>query len=123
MSKQQSGFSILEIMIVVAIIALLSAIAIPRFIKSRAQSTQKACINNLRQIDGAIQQWALESRSLPSAVVTHTNVFPYLKNQPACPSAGGNFYTDYGMTFVKDAPFCVTNANAIDYPHSLSATN
>ena len=123
MSKQHSGFSILEIMIVVAIIGLLLAIAIPRFINARARRSQKTCINNLRQIDGAIQQWALDSKSPSSAVVTHANVLPYLKGSPTCPSAGGTFSTDYGMTFVKDPPFCVTNANTASYPHSLSAAN
>ena len=48
-------------MIVVAIIGLLAAIAIPNFIKSRATAQQNACINNLRQIDGAINEWALET--------------------------------------------------------------
>ena len=48
-------------MIVVAIIGLLAAIAIPNFIKARATSQQNACINNLKQIDGAISEWALET--------------------------------------------------------------
>ena len=56
-------------MIVVAIIGLLAAIAIPNFIKARATSQQNACINNLRQIDGAINEWALETGQSNGATV------------------------------------------------------
>ena len=65
----QSAFTLVEIMIVVAIIALLAAIAIPNIIQSRATSQQKVCINNLRQIDSAKQQWALENRAVGGETV------------------------------------------------------
>src|SRR5437870_11102819 len=66
-TSRKSGFTLVEIMIVVAIIGLLAAIAIPNFIKARTTSQMNACINNLRQIDGAEQQWALETKQAAAA--------------------------------------------------------
>ena len=68
-TSRKAGFTLVEIMIVVAIIGLLAAIAIPNFIKARATSQQNACINNLRQIDGAINEWALETGQSNGATV------------------------------------------------------
>src|SRR3954466_11914483 len=89
-TNNKSGFTLVEIMIVVAIIGLLAAIAIPNFVKARTTSQQNACINNLRQLDGTIQQWALETKARPTATVAPINLVPYLGhghgNVPVCPS-------------------------------------
>src|SRR5882724_12276185 len=84
-----SVFTLVEIMIVVAIIGLLAAIANPNFIRARTTAQKNACINNLRQIDGAEQQWALETKvgtGLPPG--GFADISGYLKNAVVCPAGG-----------------------------------
>ena len=95
--SSKSGFTLVEIMIVVAIIGLLAAIAIPNFVKARNTAQANACINNMRQIDSAIQQWALEKGKKDNDPVDTTGadgVQTYIKGQvlPTCP-AGNAAYT------------------------------
>jgi len=75
---------------------LLAAIAIPNFVKARATSQANACINNMRQIDGAAQQWALEKgKKAGDTIGLATDLTPYIKlnsssSIPPCP-AGGSY--------------------------------
>ena len=105
-TNRKSGFTLVEIMIVVAIIGLLAAIAIPNFIKARTTSQMNACINNLRQVDGAIQQWALENKKDSGATVAFTDISGYLKNAVICPSGGTTFANSYTITDVATKPVC-----------------
>ena len=110
-----SGFTLVEIMIVVAVIGLLSAIAVPNFVRARIVSQTNACINNLRQIDAAKQQWALENGGSSDSVVNSTNVLVYVGKtglsgkDVCCPLAAkntplGNYADSIGT--VGTLPFC-----------------
>lgn len=100
----RAGFTLIEIMIVVAIIGLLASIAVPNFMKARTQAQTTACVNNLKQIQGAIETWALENKKGPSDAVTDADLFGsslYIKTKPQCPAGG-----TYSVTTVAAAPTC-----------------
>jgi prepilin-type N-terminal cleavage/methylation domain-containing protein len=106
-TSQTGGFTLVEIMIVVAIIGLLASIAVPNFVKARTTAQMNACISNLRQIDGAVQQWALDTKQGDTATVTPADVLPYLKNAVVCPSGGKTFADSYSVTTVQARPACL----------------
>ncbi len=113
-SYRKLGFTLVEIMIVVAIIGLLAAIAIPNFIHARTTSQANACINNLRQIDGAKQEWALETKQSATASPGATDIQPYMGRGtggtlPYCPLDSTQNFTTGNYTQgnnVQTAPSC-----------------
>jgi prepilin-type N-terminal cleavage/methylation domain-containing protein len=107
LNKRRGGFTLVEIMIVVAIIALLAAIAVPGFLRARKRSQASRIINDLRLIDSAVDQYAIENNKASGTSVLITDWTKYLK-------AGTNLYitgkdilgSDYKAVNVDSMPKC-----------------
>src|SRR6266542_4139351 len=102
----RSGFTLVKIMIVVAIIGLLAAIAIPNFVKARELSAKNACIANLKQIDGAKHSWALEMKKNLTDLPVDSDLFGptvYIRKKPECPGGGDDYITTIGVVGVMPA--------------------
>ena len=113
-STRKSGFTLVEIMIVVAIIGLLAAIAIPNFIKARGVSQKNTCIANMKQIDGAKATWALEAKKNNGDTPVAADLFgtdKYIRVAPQCPSGT----IDYVLTAVDQKQICPNVATVTDH--------
>ncbi len=102
--SNRSAFTLVEIMIVVAIIGLLAAIAIPNFVRARENAQRTACQANLRSIAGAKMTWALEQRRGNADVPTDADLFGptlYISAKPGCPANGS-----YTINQVDTKPAC-----------------
>jgi|ADurb_Gel_03_Slu_FD_contig_21_1097504_length_494_multi_10_in_0_out_0_1 prepilin-type N-terminal cleavage/methylation domain-containing protein len=117
MKKNYKGFTLVEIMIVVAIIGLLIAIALPNFVIARKRSMMNACKANMKQIDGAIQQALINGvTNIGTTITTTSPLIPdYIKDVPVC-KAGGTYTID--PTVSTNSVTC-SYVDA-DYPHTLS---
>ena len=100
----RSAFTLVEIMIVVAIIGLLAAIAVPSFVRAREKAQQTACISNLRGLEGIKGTWALENKRGNTDVPADTDLFGpslYMQSKPSCPANG-----TYTLNQVDTKPTC-----------------
>ena len=105
LNKNRGGFTLVEIMIVVAIIALLAAIAVPNFLRARKRSQATRILEDLRIIDSAIDQYAIEANKSGNDAVTWTGIQAYLKKGSVLYNSGGKdlLLNDYnGGTFTVD---------------------
>ena len=105
MSRQTAArraFTLVEIMIVVLIIGILLAIAVPNFVRARESSRSKSCIANMKQIAAAKEEWALDNKQPTTATPAGTDLYGvYTKEAPSCPSNG-----TYTINAVGTDPTC-----------------
>ena len=102
---RRAGFTLVEIMIVVAIIALLAAIAVPGFLRSRKRSQASKVLNDLRMIDGAIDQYAIDTGRKTGDVVGVADWTNYLKKDTILFNTGQDLFgDDYGPQTVDTLP-------------------
>ncbi len=104
-NKRRGGFTLVEIMIVVAIIALLAAIAVPGFLRARKRSQASRILNDLRLIDSAVDQYAIETNKQTGAVVNTVDWTNYLKKGTVLWTTGKDLFGDaYGAQTVDSLP-------------------
>jgi type II secretion system protein G len=105
--RRERGFTLVEIMIVVLIIGILLAIAVPSFMSARERSRANACRANLRQIQAAKEQWAMANNREPTATPTRDDLSPtFIQNWPSCPAG---FQYDNNIGNLSTPPTCPSN--------------
>src|SRR6266481_833019 len=113
-ARSQRGFTLVEIMIVVAIIALLAAIAVPGFLRARKRSQASKILNDLRMIDGAVDQYAIETNRTTGNVVAVADWTKYVKKDSILYNTGANLFgTAYGAQTVDMIPQVSTTDYAV----------
>ena len=114
LAPKAAGFTLVEIMIVVLIIGILLAIAIPNFVTARNSSRSRACVANLKQIDSAKQQYIMDNKLASTVTPTSANLAPtYIRAFPTCPASGS-----YTIGDGNTNPSC--SFSDTQYPHALT---
>lgn len=110
-THRTKGFTLIEILIVVMVIGILVAIAVGAYSKTKEGARKWACIANMKSIDAAKMEWALENNKSSLDTPTEDDVLPYLQNDemPVCPSGGDS----YAMNTVAERTVC---PNVGDFP-------
>jgi len=105
LNKKRGGFTLVEIMIVVAIIALLAAIAVPGFLRARKRSQATRILNDLRMIDSAVDQYAIETNRKTNDPVNIADWTSYLKSGTILYNTANDLLGDnYGAQTVDTLP-------------------
>ena len=109
-TRVQSGFTLIEIMIVVALIGLLAAIAVPSFRRAIDKTQRQACALNRKNIDAAKLQWSVDGKASPDEVPADADLFGagrYIEDKPECPAGG-----QYTLRAVSEKCTCSVPAHA-----------
>jgi prepilin-type N-terminal cleavage/methylation domain-containing protein len=109
--RQRGGFTLVEIMIVVLIIGVILSIAVPSFIQSRQSARKSSCVGNLKVIETAKEQWAMDNKKNNGDIAAFTDLVGatlYIKSTPSCPTAG-----TYTINAVGTPPVCNISGHAL----------
>lgn len=108
--KNNKGFTLTEIMITVAVIGVVSSLAVPNMIKARESAQTQTCISNLRKIDDAKSMWATFEGELETSVPDWSDLVPdYIKRTPECPASG-----TYDIGQVREFTICDQEGHELD---------
>ncbi len=111
MNNKRLAFTLVEIMIVVAIIGILCALAVPSFLKTRETTFSNMCLNNLRHLNAAKDMFSINAKKQAGFQPVWNDLQPYLKGHPACPSLG-----TYEIDIVGVACHCTFHTNLTSNP-------